>query len=66
MKLTTRDLALISYGYALRTADEILEQDKVRIDKLNLSKEEYQVYRENVAKMIIEESKYLAGEEFLS
>lgn len=60
MKLTKRDLALISYGYALRTADEILEEDKVHIDKLNLSKKEYQVYRETLAKKIIEESKYIS------
>lgn len=58
IKLSKRELALISYGYALRTADEILEEDKENIDKLNLSNEEYQVYRRTLAKRIIEESKY--------
>lgn len=53
--LNKKELALISYGYALRMADEIIENDKELIKELS-ENNLHQVYREMLAKTIIEDS----------
>ena len=53
--LSKKELALISYGYALRMADEIIEDDKELLNDLS-ENNLHQVYREMLAKTIIEDS----------
>lgn len=53
--LNKKELALISYGYALRMADEIIEDDK-KLLKFLSENNLHQVYREMLAKTIIEDS----------
>lgn len=53
--LSKKELALISYGYALRMADEIIEDDKELLKDLS-ENNLHQVYREMLAKTIIEDS----------
>jgi hypothetical protein len=53
--LSKKELALISYGYALRMADEIIEDDKKLLKCLS-DNNLHQVYREMLAKTIIEDS----------
>ena len=55
-KLNIRDLKLVSYGYALRTADEILKRDRDIVEKLNLSEDEYNSYRHIIARQIVKDS----------
>lgn len=56
-KFTKRDIAMMSYGYSLRMADEIINEDT---PSQTLTPEEYQRTRKSLAKELVN----IIGSEF--